>query len=44
MSDKFSSKGDDETLMKEFRLLKIPKDAKLQQIPGTTKEREMIYI
>ena len=29
MSDKFSSKDDDETLMKEFRLLKIPNDAKL---------------
>ena len=39
VSDKFSSKDDDETMMKEFRLLKIPNDAKLQQIPDTTKER-----
>ena len=38
-SDKFSSKDDAETMMKEFRLLKIPNDAKLQQIPDTTKER-----
>ena len=29
VSDKFSSKDDDETMMKEFRLLKIPNDAKL---------------
>ena len=44
MSDKFSSKDDGETMMKEFRLLKIPNDAKLQQIPDTTKEREIIYM
>ena len=44
VSDKFSSKDDDETMMKEFRLLKIPNDAKLQQIPDTTKEREIIYM
>ena len=43
-SDKLSSKDDDETLMKEFRLLKIPKDAKIQQIPDTTKERQIIYM
>ena len=45
VSDKFSSKDDDdETLMKEFRMLKIPNDAKLQQIPDTTKEREILYM
>ena len=44
VSDKFSSKDDDESMMKEFRLPKIPNDAKLQQIPDTTKEREIIYI
>ena len=44
VSDKFSSKDDDETMMTEFRLLKIPNDAKLQQIPDATKEREIICI
>ena len=44
VSDKFSSKDEDETLMKEFRLLKIPNDAKFQQIPDTTKGRERLYI
>ena len=28
VSDKFSSKDDEETLMKEFRVLKISNDAK----------------
>ena len=41
LSDKFSSKDDDETMMKEFRFVKIPNDAKLQQIPDTTEEREI---
>ena len=39
-SDKFSGKDDDDTLMKEFKHLTIPNDAKLQQVPDTTKERE----
>ena len=43
VSDKCSNKDDDETLMKEFRLLKIPNDAKLQPIPDTTKERDDLY-
>ena len=45
VSDKFSS-IDDDTLIKEFRQLKIPNDAKLQHIPDTTKEREreIIYM
>jgi len=43
VSDKFSDK-DDEILIKEFKQLKIPNDAKLQQIPDTTKEREIIYV
>ena len=30
--------------MKEFRLLKVPNDAKLQQIPDITKEIETIYM
>ena len=38
--EKFSSKDYDETMMKEFRLLKIPNDAKPQRIPDTTKERD----
>ena len=38
------SKGDDETMMKVFKLLKIPNDAMVQQIPDTTKEREIIYM
>ena len=37
VSDNFSSKDDDEAVMKEFRLLKIPNAAKLQQIPDTAK-------
>ena len=44
VSGKFSSKGDDETLRKEFRLLKIPNDAKPRQIPDTKGERDNIYI
>ena len=44
MSDKFGSKDEYETLMKEFRILKIPNGAKLQQIPDTTEERDNIYI
>ena len=44
VSDKFSSNDDDETRMKEFRILKITNDTKLQQIPDTTEESEMIYI
>ena len=43
VSDKFS-KDEDETLVKLFRLLKILNDAKLQQIPDTTKEREIFYM
>ena len=43
VSDEFSDK-DDETLIKEFKQLKIPNDAKLQQVPDTTKEREIIYM
>ena len=43
VTDKFSAKEDD-TLIKEFKQLKIPNDAKFQQIPDTTKEREIIYI
>ena len=42
MSDKFSK--DDEALIKEFKQLKIPNDAKLQQVPDTTKEREIVYM
>jgi hypothetical protein len=44
VSDKFSSKDDNEIMMKEFRQLKTPNDAKLQQIPDTTKERELLYM
>ena len=42
VSDKFSK--DDDALIKEFKQLKIPHDAKLQQVPDTTKEREMVYM
>ena len=42
VSDKFSK--DDEALIKEFKQLKIPNDAKLQQVPDTTKEREIVYM
>ena len=40
VSDKFSK--DDE--IKEFKQLKIPNDAKLQQVPDKTKEREIVYM
>jgi len=43
VSDKFGDQND-ETLIKEFKQLKIPNDAKLQQVPDTTKEREIIYM
>ena len=39
VSDKVGSKDDGETMIQEFRLLKIPNDAKRQHIPDTTKER-----
>jgi predicted AAA+ superfamily ATPase len=42
VSDKFNK--DDEALIKEFKQLKIPNDAKLQQVPDTTKEREIVYM
>ena len=42
VSDKSSK--DDDALIKEFKQLKIPNDAKLQQVPDTTKEREIVYI
>ena len=44
LSGKSSSKDDDDTTTTKFRLLKIPNDAKLQQISDTTMEREIIYI
>ena len=43
VTDKFGP-SDDETLIKEFKQLKIPNDAKLQQVPDTTKEREIVYM
>ena len=33
-----------EELIKEFRRLAIPNDSKFQQMPDTTKEREILYI
>ena len=42
VSDKFHK--EDETMIKEFKQLKIPNDAKLQQVPDTTKEREIVYM
>ena len=42
VSDKFSK--DDDALIKEFKQLKTPNDAKLQQVPDTTKEREIVYM
>ena len=42
VSDKFNK--DDEALIKEFKQLKIPNDAKLQQVPDTTKELEIVYM
>ena len=42
VSDKFNK--DDEALIKEFKQLKMTNDAKLQQVPDTTKEREIVYM
>ena len=42
VSDKF--RKDEDALIKEFKQLKIPNDARLQQIPDTTKEREIVYM
>ena len=42
VSAKFSK--DDDALIKEFKQLKIPNGAKLQQVPDTTKEREILYM
>ena len=48
VSDHFPSNAFDDQdqngLIKEFRQLKIANDSKLQQIPDTTKEREILYI
>ena len=42
VSDKFNK--DDEALIKEFKQLKMPNDTKLQQVPDTSKEREIVYM
>ena len=34
----------DDSLIQEFRQLKIANDSKFQHIPDTTKEREILYI
>ena len=47
VSDHFASNADDEDqngLIKEFRQLNIANDSKVQHIPDTTKEREILYI
>ena len=36
--------SDNEELIKEFKRLKIPNDSKFQQVPDTTREREILYI
>ena len=47
VSDQFAHTNQDEAsdgLIKEFRQLKIANDSKLQQVPDTTKEKEILYI
>ncbi|MFM7989965.1 MAG: hypothetical protein ACKPKO_62690 [Candidatus Fonsibacter sp.] len=47
VSDHFASNADDEDqngLIKEFRQINIANNSKLQQIPYTTKGREIFYI
>ena len=47
VSDQFASNADDKYqtgLIKEFRQIKIANDSKVQQVPYTTKEREILYI
>ena len=46
-SDQFASNADDaeqDGLIKEFRQLNIANDSKLQHVPDTTQERQIIYI
>ena len=48
-ADQFASNAadgeeQDGGLIKKFRQLKIANDSKFQQIPDTTKEREILYI
>jgi Cdc6-like AAA superfamily ATPase len=44
VSDKFAADTQDEGLIREFKQLTIALDGKFQQIPDTTKEREILYI
>ena len=47
VSDQFASGNQKEAsdgLIKEFRQLKVANDSKPQQVPDTTKEREILYI
>lgn len=47
VSDQFASqqdRTDQGSVIAEFRQLKIANDSKFQQVPDTTKEREILYI
>lgn len=46
VSDKFASQEEahDDSLIREFKRLKIPNDSKFQQIQDTTTERQIVYI
>jgi len=46
VSDQFNANQDEASdgLIQEFRQLKIANDSKFQQVPDTTKEREILYI
>ena len=44
VTDKFHQPEHGEPLIKEFKQLRIANDSKLQQVPDSTKEREILYI
>jgi predicted AAA+ superfamily ATPase len=43
-SEAFAEEEGEDKVLKEFKQLKIANDSKFQQIPDTTKAREIIYI
>ena len=44
VSDNLTATDDDHTLIKEFKQLRIANDSAFQQVPDSTKNREILYI
>ena len=44
VSDDLTADDDDHNLIKEFKQLKIANDSTFQQLPDSTKAREILYI